>query len=268
VVYGLLGIFGVPMLYFVAISRLPVGIGLLFEFTAPVFIALWVRFGERRTVRRRLWVGLALCAAGLVSVAQLWTVSSGGLQLDGLGILAGLSSAALLAAWYVIGSRYVAGPDAATSGTVRDPLTLTCWGFGVAALAGSVVRPWWHFDGSLLAGESGGWPMWLLAAYFIVLGTVVPYLLLTHAMRHLPPTSVGIIGMTEVALASGFAWLLLGERLSAAQIVGGLVLVAGVALAESARVAGRGRPAATRPDAPKDVDRDPRGDQATVPAPR
>jgi len=35
IIFGLVGFFLVPMLYFVAISRLPVGIGLLFEFTAP-----------------------------------------------------------------------------------------------------------------------------------------------------------------------------------------------------------------------------------------
>src|SRR5690349_10121220 len=40
VAYGLAGFFLVPMLYFVAITRMPVGIGLLFEYTAPVLVAL------------------------------------------------------------------------------------------------------------------------------------------------------------------------------------------------------------------------------------
>jgi len=262
-VYGVIGVFSVPLLYFVTISRLPVGIGLLFQFTAPVFIALWVRFGERQPVRRRLWAGLALAVAGLVCVAQLWTVfgSGGGLRLDGLGILAGLSAAVLLALWYVLGSRFVAGSPSASADTpasavrkrtaapvsVRDPLILTCWAFGAAAVAGAVVRPWWTFDWELLAGRSGGQPTWLLATYLILFGTITPYLLLTYAMRHLPPTSVGILGMTEIVLASAFAWLLLGEALEAAQILGGLVLVAGVALAESARVVRSANAEAPRP---------------------
>ena len=259
VVYGLLGIFCVPLLYFVAISRLPVGIGLLFEFTAPAFVALWMRFGERRQVRRRLWVGLGLCLLGLVSVAQLW---AGELRLDGLGVLAGTVSAILLAAWYVLGATLVAGTTAVGSGQQpaqarprRDPLTLTCWGFGAAAVAGSVVRPWWNFDSSLLTGRSDGVPMGLLAAYLIIFGTIVPYLLITFAMRHLPPTSIGIIGMLEIILASGFAWLLLDEVLVTAQIVGGLILIVGVALAESARVTNiranrEGAPRATSPATP------------------
>jgi drug/metabolite transporter (DMT)-like permease len=240
-IYGLVGIFTVPMLYFVAISRLPVGIGLLFEFTAPAFVALWVRFGEREQVRRRLWFGLVLCLAGLVSVAQLWTVAQGGLRLDGLGMLAGVTSAVLLAAWYVLGAKFVAGTTAVGSGgasttPTRDPLTLTCWGFGIAAVAGAFVRPWWNFDTHLLGGRVQGQPIWLLAAYLIVFGTIVPYLLLTFAMRHLPPTSVGIVGMVEILMASGFAWVLLDEALSPLQIIGGIVLLIGVALAESARV--------------------------------
>src|SRR5690606_15188693 len=146
-------------------------------------------------------------------------------RLDGLGTLAGLGSAVLLAAWYVLGSRFVSGPPPASTSrptgrlrrvapvTVRDPLTLTCWAFVAAAVAGAVVRPWWNFDWGLLAGRSAGQPMWLLATYFILFGTITPYLLLTYAMRHLPPTSVGIVSMTEIVLASAFAWLLLAEAL-------------------------------------------------------
>jgi drug/metabolite transporter (DMT)-like permease len=225
IIFGLTGLFLVPMLYFVAISRLPVGIGLLFEFTAPAFVALWVRFGERVPVRRRLWVGLALCAVGLVCVTQLW---AGQLTLDALGIAAGMTSAILLALYYVLGSKSVAQ---------RDPLSLNCWAFAIAGLTGAIVRPWWDFPGHLLLGSSDGQPTWLLALYLIVFGTIVPYWLVSAAMRHLPPTSVGIIGMTELVLAAGFAWILIGEVLSVPQLIGGLILVSGVILAETARTA-------------------------------
>jgi drug/metabolite transporter (DMT)-like permease len=88
-----------------------------------------------------------------------------------------------------------------------------------------------------LAASSDGVPMWLLAAYLIILGTITPYLLIAVSMQHLPPTSVGIIGMTELALAAIFAWVLLGEILSTPQILGGLLVLGGVSLAETARAA-------------------------------
>jgi drug/metabolite transporter (DMT)-like permease len=222
--YGLAGFFLVPMLYFFAISRLPVGIGLLFEYTAPLLVAIWARFGQRRPVRARLWVGLAASLAGLASVAEVW----GNFHLDPVGVAAGFTAASLLAVFYVVGAHGV---------TRRDPLSLTAWAFAMAALAGAIVRPWWGFPFHLLARHSDGVPVWLLSCYVVVGGSVVPYLLVTAALRHLPATSVGILGMVEPLVASTVAWLVLHEALNAPQVIGGVLVLVGVALAETARVA-------------------------------
>ncbi|MDQ7905905.1 EamA family transporter [Phytohabitans sp. ZYX-F-186] len=229
--YGLAGFFLVPMLYFVAISRLPVGIGLLFEFTAPLFVALWVRFGQRQPVRPRLWGGFALSLAGLACVAEVW----GDLRLDGLGVLAGLGAAVLLALYYLLGARGVAR---------RDTLSLTTWAFGSAAVAGLLTQAVAPANGGwapLAEATSGGVPVALLLGYVVVLGSIVPYMLIAAALRHLPATSVGIIGMVEPVFASAVAWITLGgsEALSAAQLAGGALVLAGVALAETARVTPR-----------------------------
>jgi drug/metabolite transporter (DMT)-like permease len=227
--YGLTGFFLVPMLYFVAISRLPVGIALLFEFTAPLLVALWARFGQRQAVRSRLWLGLALSLAGLACVAEVW----GDLKLDGLGVVAGLAAAGFLAFYYVLGARGV---------RQRDTLSLTTWAFGASAVAGLLTRA-----GTVGAGgwgplgdrTDGGVPVALLCGYVVVLGSILPYLLVAGALRHLPATSVGIIGMVEPLLAATVAWVVLGagEALNPAQLTGGLLVLAGVALAETARVA-------------------------------
>ena len=228
--YGLAGFFAVPLLYFVAISRLPVGIGLLFEYTAPLLVALWVRFVGGQRVRRRLWVGLGLSIVGLACVAEAW----GRLRLDGIGVAAGLGAATLLAAYYLIGARGVAR---------RDPTSLTCWAFGCAALAGALVRPWWRFPFGILTEHSSGVPVWLLCLYLVPLGSIAPYLLVVAALRHLPTTSVGIIGMVEPLIAAAVAWLVLSERLDPAQLAGGAMVLAGVVLAETART-GPGTPTA------------------------
>ena len=159
-------------------------------------------------------------------MAQIW---AGELGLDPIGLAAGLTSAILLATYYVVGSKSVAD---------RDPLSLTCWAFGVSAIAGAIVRPWWNFPVELLGRTSGGVPMWLLATYLLVFGTIIPYLLVSTSMQHLPPTSVGIIGMVEPVLASAVAWVLINEVLSTPQILGGLIVLVGVILAETARATG------------------------------
>lgn len=230
IAYGLAGFFFVPMLYFVGIGRLPVGISLLFEYTAPVLVALWARFVQGHTVRPRLWVGLAASLAGLACVAEIW----GELRLDAIGVAAALGAAVLLAAYYLLSARGVAS---------RDTLSLTAYAFAVSALAGSVVRPWWEFDFSRTTVTTHGVPVWLLLVYIVVGGSIAPYLLLAGAMRHLPPTSVGIIGMSEPLIATAVAWLVLDEHLNVAQIAGGALILAGVALAETARVKTPAEPA-------------------------
>lgn len=236
--YGLAGFFLVPMLYFIGISRLPVGISLLFEYTAPLLVALWARFGAHQRVKRRLWLGLALSLAGLAGVAQIWSAFGHGSTLDPIGVAAALAAAGLLAVYYILGAHGVAR---------RDAISLTCWAFGVSALAGMIVRPWWTFPYRIFTRDSGGVPVWLLTIYFIAGGSIASYLLIAAALRHLPPTSVGIIGMVEPVVASAVAWLVLHERLDPAQLVGGALILVGVALAETARTAGPTAPAAPVP---------------------
>ncbi len=234
--YGVIGFFLVPLVYFVAISRLPVGIALLFEYTAPLLVALWARFGQRHRVRPRLWAGLVLSLAGLACVAEVW----GDLRLNTIGVLAGFAAALGLALYYLLGERGVRR---------RDTVSLNTWAFGVAAAAGLLTQAVTRAatgagDWSPLGATSHGVPVWLLCCYVVVLGSIAPYLLVAAALRHLPATSVGIIGMVEPVAASAVAWLTLGEALNAAQLAGGALILVGVGLAETARIAVAERPGA------------------------
>jgi len=240
--YGLAGFFLVPMLYFVAITRLPVGIALLFEYTAPLLVALWAWSVQRQRVRPRLWAGLALSLAGLACVAEIWS----GLTLDTLGVLAGLGAAVMLATYFLLGARGVRD---------RDTLSLTTWAFGASAVAGLITRALTGgTDGwePLLARTTGGIPVALLCSSVIVFGSIVPYLLTTTALRHLPTTSVGIIAMLEPVLASAVAWTVLGtdEALTVVQLAGGALVLTGVAIAETARTSAASPPGGACPAQP------------------
>ncbi len=61
---------------------------------------------------------------------------------------------------------------------------------------------------------------------------------IAYALAHLRPTfsSLGLLIQTLGAATS--AWVVLGERFSAIQIVGGVVIVGGIAMARSARKGG------------------------------
>ncbi|NLF03558.1 MAG: DMT family transporter, partial [Actinomycetales bacterium] len=79
---GVVGVALVLWLYLVAIERLPVGIALLLEYTAPLLVALWARFVLGERVRSRVWLALALTLIGLTMVAQVGR----GFSLDVVGV--------------------------------------------------------------------------------------------------------------------------------------------------------------------------------------
>jgi drug/metabolite transporter (DMT)-like permease len=230
-VFGVVGIALTQFLYYVAIGRLPVGIALVFEMTAPVFIALYVWLVRREQVRSRLWVALALSLCGLVLVAQVW---EGGGSLDPVGVLAGLTAAVCLAAYYLLGERGTAD---------RDPVALTAWSFVAAAVFWAVAAPWWDFDAGVLTERVPvSWgslqvPAWLLVGWIVVLGAVVPFWLSLAALRHLPPTTAGIVATVEPVFASIVAWLWVEQVLTGWQVAGGVVVLLGIVLAQTARTA-------------------------------
>jgi drug/metabolite transporter (DMT)-like permease len=230
-VFGVVGVALTQYLYYVAIGRMPVGIALVFEMTAPVLIALYVWLVRGEKVRSRLWVALLLSLSGLVFVAEVW--QDGG-SLDGLGIAAALTAAVCLAAYYLLGERGTA---------TRDPVALTCWSFVAAALFWAVAAPWWQFDAGLLGKQvslsvgSLQVPAWLLVGWIIVLGAVLPFWLSIAALRHLPPTAAGLVATVEPVFASIVAWFWLEQVLSGWQLLGGAVVLTGIVLAQTARPA-------------------------------
>jgi drug/metabolite transporter (DMT)-like permease len=230
VVAGIVGIGLVQWLYFVAIARLPVGIALLLEYLAPVLVALWVRFVRREPVRPRIWGALALCLVGLAVVARVWS----GLTLDGLGVLAGLGAAVSLAAYYLTGEHSLGH---------RDPLSLASWTFAAAAVFWSILQPPWSMDWSRLGDavalpgpfDGANVPLGALVGWIIVLGTVVPYGFVLLAIRHLGSTRTGLLGMAEPVMSGLVAWIVLSESLSPVQLTGAVVVIVGIAAAETAR---------------------------------
>lgn len=230
--YGVLGVAMTQYLYFVAIELLPVGIALLIEFTSPIMVALWFHFGMKHHTPRKVWLGLAIAMAGLAMVGQVWQ----GFTLNGLGVAAAFGAAAALALYFLLGDAMVRRPEP------RDPVSLTMWGFGTAALFWAIVQPWWSFPWDELTGS--GYPLGdtgpavpisVLATYMVVLGTVVPFWLIVVSLQHIRASQASVIGMAEPLIASLIAWLALGEVLAPVQIVGAITVLVGVYLAESSR---------------------------------
>jgi drug/metabolite transporter (DMT)-like permease len=234
VFFGVAGLAFVQLFYFLAIERLEIGVALVIQYLAPVFVALWARFVMHETVRRRLWASIGLSLLGLSLVVDVWR----GVTLDGLGVAACLAGALAYAGYVVMAERTVRRG--------RDVYSLLAWGFAFAALFWAIVQPWWSFptgvvdreaslDGRLAGTES---PVALLLAYVVLLGTVVPFVLLVTALHHIRATRATVLAMLEPVLAALIAYAWLGEELEGIQVVGALIVLGGVLLAQTARSEG------------------------------
>ena len=230
VAFGLIGIALVQWLYFVAIDNLPVGIALLIEFTAPLFVALFARFVYREHVRRRIWVAVGLCLTGLALVVELWT----GVELSTVGITAAFGGALALTAYLLMAER---------ERRHRDAASLSFYGFLFAALLWAVVQPLWDFPWGVLDDDvslQGNLsehtaPVWALVAFVVVIGTMVTFSLLTGSLRHISATRASIVATLAPVVATVVAWAWLDETFGPTQLVGGLVVIAGILVAQSAR---------------------------------
>jgi drug/metabolite transporter (DMT)-like permease len=228
--FGVAGVAMVQWLYFVSIGRLPIGIALLIEYIAPILIAIWAWAVFKEAIRRRIWVALVLAIVGLSIVVEAWS----GLSLDGLGVAASLAAAVAYAVYVLMAERAVRW---------RDPASLTAYGFLFAGVFWALVQPLWRFpaerldDSVSLLGhlERYALPVWLLLLYVVVAGTMITFLLVAAALRHISATRVGIVAMLEPVAASGVAFLWLGESFGTAQLVGGGIVLTAILLAQTAR---------------------------------
>ena len=230
VLFGVTGVAFVQWLYFVAIEHLPVGIALLIQFLAPLFVALFARFVYHERIRSRIWIALAMCVVGLAVIVQIWS----GLAFSTIGITAALAASFALTAYILMAER---------ERRHRDPVSLSFYGFLFAALFWAIVQPLWRFPWDVL-GESVSLqgnlaehsaPVWLLVAFVVVVGTMITFSLLTGALKHIPATRASIVATLEPVIATVVAWLWLGETFGTAQLIGGAVVLAGIFLAQTAR---------------------------------
>jgi drug/metabolite transporter (DMT)-like permease len=228
--FGVVGLAFVQLFYFVAIHRLDIGVALLIQYLAPVLIALYARLVLKEHVRRRVWAALILSLGGLSLVVDIWS----GVALDGFGVAAALASAVTFALYILLAEEAV---------TRRDPVSLLALGFTCAAIFWAIVQPWWsfptehlddriHMDGALFSSTRS---VSVLLAGVVLVGTIVPFLLLVGALRHLPATRAGVTAMFEPVAGALVAWAWLGESLSTTQLIGGAIVLTGILLAQTAR---------------------------------
>jgi drug/metabolite transporter (DMT)-like permease len=228
----LLGTAGVGLMqwsYANAVANLPVGVALLIQYTAIILVPIASIFIYKTRVSSRLWLGVALVLSGLVVVSHVW--ESG---LNGVGVLFGAIAAFATATYYLIGEHVH---------HTRDAFSTLFYSMAVSALMWVGLSHFWTFDFTRftttvdLGGNLAGTviPAWMLFAWLGVMGSFVPLFLTYAALPHLSATGVGIFSTTETIFGFLFAYLWLGEKIDGLQTLGGLLVIAGIVIAQISR---------------------------------
>jgi len=225
VVYGLVPVALAQLCYFSSVQYLSIGVALLLEYLAPVLLIGWHWARNRRRPALRVLLGAGLALAGLVLVLDL----TGDLNLNPVGVAWGLGAAGCLCVYFLLSE------EAGVSAPIH-PLLLTTVSTGVGGLViillgiTGVLPVTARTGQTLVAGHAVTWL--LPAALLILITAVLAYLTGIVAIRVLGSSVASFVALSEVIFAVIFAAVLLGQHPSLTQLVGGGLILTGIAVVQ------------------------------------
>lgn len=221
---GLIGVAATQLAFFAAIERIPVGIGILVEFMAPLLLVIFVSVRSRTAPKIVVVVGSVFALFGLGLV-----VSPGGDEsIDLLGLAFAAAAAVGCAVYFVAAARE--DDDVPPVAVASVSLVLGGATIGLISLTG--ILPFTATLGTVeLFGGSTAW--WVPMLIVAVLATGLAYATSIKASQLLGSRLASFAGLLEVVAASFYAWLLLGEQMTVLQLLGGLLILIGIAFVRS-----------------------------------
>ncbi|MGZ4476536.1 MAG: EamA family transporter [Nocardioides sp.] len=235
VVYGVLAVAASQFCYFSAVQHMEVGPAILIEYTSPaaVVIWLWLRHGQRPAPLTV--VGAVIAAAGLVLVLDL---VGGGVGLSLVGVLWALGAMIGASVYFVLNAE---------GGIDLPPIALAWLGLVVGSVVLGLLglahlMPLHAARGTVELAHTQ-MPWWVAVLVLGIVTAALAYAAGIVAGRLLGARLASFVALMEVVSSALFAWLLLDELPVGVQVVGGLLILAGVVAVKL------GEPAAGEPDA-------------------
>ncbi|HJT58960.1 MAG TPA: EamA family transporter [Ktedonobacteraceae bacterium] len=218
VAYGL-SLALVTYTYFVAISRLPLAIALVIQFTAPAWMVLAVAIWRRHLPSVYVLAALGLTFGGVILLTGLWHAGLNG--LDAVGLLYCLLAVVAYIVYLLLGRQV---------GKTLPSLTATAYGALVASIFWFCVQPPWAIPSNTWAPHH-----FVLILLVGVIGMAIPFTLVLGALRRIDPARVGIASMLELVAGGVIAYFWLGQHLDLLQIVGCLLVMGGIMILQYER---------------------------------
>ena len=218
-VLGTLGVAVSNYFYYVAIQRTNVATAIIVQYTAPVWVLLYVvaRRQQKLTAQKVIAVALAVTGIALV-IDVLGSRSGSALHLDPYGIVAALLASFSFAFYNVGGHRILAR---------HDRWRVLVWTLTAAAVFWLIVNPPWKIVAAHYAPAQ-----WLFLFIFSMLSVLGAFSLYFLGLQHLEPTRAIIASCLEPVFSILLAALLLGEVLRPIQILGIVLVLAAIVIVQ------------------------------------
>lgn len=223
VAYGVLAVAATQLCFFYAVERLPVGVALLVEYTAPIAVVVWTWLVHHHRPSGLTVLGAAIALCGLPLLLDARAAVSSGNGVDVVGVGWALAAMVGAAAYFVMSADHSTG---------LPPITLAAAGLvvgavvlGTAGLAG-VLPLSMSTDRVPYRGVAVPW--WLPVLVLGLVTAALAYVSGIAATRRLGPRLASFVALSEVLAAITFAWLLLGQVPLPVQLLGAGVVLCGV----------------------------------------
>lgn len=217
--YGLLILPGVILAmdlaaWHLSITMTSVANATLLANLAPVFVALIGVLFLGASVTRIFVAGLVLALVGVVILkGGPAALGNGDLRGDGVATVAAVFYAGYILAIGKLRSRF-------------DTTRIMLWSTASAAVC---VFPFgFFFEDHMLPVTAYGWSIVLGLAF---VSHATGQVAIAYALAYLPPAFSSLTLLLQPVVAAILAWILLNEPLGPMQAVGGLVVLAGIAIA-------------------------------------
>jgi drug/metabolite transporter (DMT)-like permease len=208
--------FYISLIYAFQLAGVAVGTVLLYLAPSLVALGTWIFFKTRLVPRQAM--ALAVALTGVVGISGLLS-DAGSVHLGGL--LLGLASAAGYASYSLFGHHLlqrVKGVVVVAASLGIGALGL--WAVKLTVFGPQLPEPWAIFWIVTITGFGT---------------TLTPMLLYTYGLSRVGPARAILIATLEPVLAVVWAFLILGEALSAPQLVGGALVIMSIAIANGGR---------------------------------
>lgn len=223
---GTLGVAASNYFYYLAIQKTNVATAIILQYTAPVWVLLYMvaRRYQAATAQRVFSVALAVAGSALA----IGIVGHGGLRFSTLGIAAAMLAAFSFAFYNVFGHGLLARYDR------WKILIYTLFG---AVLCWLVINPPWKIAAAHYAPAQ-----WSFLAIFAVTSVLIPFSFYFAGLQHLDATRAIVTSCLEPVFSILIAAVALGEIVRPLQGLGIVIVLTATVLIQ---LPGKGREQAT-----------------------